>query len=185
MTIEPTPEQPVLGHGAADEAFSCHRGEMPLIWMLGGLAAAELIIVHLLISMWSGTAAWILTALTLAAVAQAAAKVRAMITRPILVGERAVRIRFRTREPIVVPFKAIAQVEYTALTPAPKGAGVFRGTLLAHPNILLRLACPLPHGRRRIDRIALHVDAPTAFRSVIDSRLARLRADNPAIPPAT
>ena len=165
-----------------DEAFSCHRDEMPMIWMLGGLAAAELMIVHLLVSMWSGTAAWVVTVLTIAAVAQAAWMVRAMINRPVLVSERAVTIRFRTRTPIVVPIDAIARVEDSALAPEPKGAGVFRGTLLAHPNITLRLERPLSHAARRIEVIALRIDAPAAFRAAVEARRAQFQGSGGEAP---
>ena len=153
-----------------DQAFSCHRNEMPMIWGLGTLAAAELLIVHLLVSMWSGAAAWALTALTIAAVAQAAWMIRAMITRPVLVGATDVTVRFRTRTPIVVPIDAIDRVEDSALAPAPRGDGVFRGTLLAHPNVTLRIEPPIRHDGRRIDAIALRIDTPEEFRAAIEAR---------------
>ena len=146
-----------------------------MIGILGGLAAAEVLIVHLLISMWSGTAAWLVTVLTLAAVAQGAWMVRGMVARPVLVGERSVTVRFRTRIPLVLSIRSIARIEDSSLAPAPRGRGVFRGTLLAHPNVTIRLEPALDHGRRRIDTIALRVDAPAAFRAAIETRLARLR----------
>lgn len=169
------------------EAFSYHRYELPLIGVFATLAAIELVVVHVLVSIWNGTAAWILSAATLAALAYIAGLIGAMIGRPILVcGDRLV-IRCRLRRELVVPVVNVAAVEDVALSPEPKGAGVLRATVLAHPNIALRLDPALVCRRfgrpRAIETIALRIDRPEAFRKAVEAsrglRDLRLLSDGP------
>lgn len=154
------------------QAFSYYRYELPLIGVFAMLAAIELVVVHLLVSMWNGTAAWILSAATLAALAHIAVLISAMIGRPILVCGDKLVIRCRLRRELVFPIANVAAVEDVALSPEPKGATVLRATVLAHPNIALRLDPALVYRRfgrlQTIEIIALRVDRPEAFCKAVE-----------------
>lgn len=162
--------------GAAPTPFSYHRYELPLIGVLFGLACVELVVVHLLVAIWSAQAAWLLSLLTVAGLAQIGVLIHRMAHRPILVGEFGITVRSGMRTEIFVPLDGLAGVEDTSLAPEAKGPGTFRATVLAHANITLRLCRPIAHRRfgrdRHLTAIALRLDQPEAFRRAVAARLA-------------
>jgi hypothetical protein len=160
--------------GDSGERFTYHRNELPLILLLGFFALFELVLMHLLLSLWSTTAAWILSTLTLAGLLHMTILVRAMILRPILVDDQAVRVRCGISTELVVPFASIARLEDSRFAPEARGPGVFRATVLAHPNLTMHLAPPVPmkKGSRifRIHRLALRLDEAEAFCKLVSAR---------------
>jgi len=158
----------------AGERFAYHRHELPMILLLASFAVIELFLMHLLLSLWSNTAAWIASALTLAAFLHMTLLVRAMIRRPILVDDRTVRVRCGIATELVVPIANITRLEDSRFAPEPRGPGVFRATVLAHPNLTMHLAPPVPmkKGARvfRIHRLALRLDDAEAFCKLVAAR---------------
>jgi hypothetical protein len=156
------------------ESFAYHRHELPMILLLASFAVIELFLMHLLLSLWSSAAAWIASALTLAGLLHMTLLVRAMVRRPILVDDRAVRVRCGIATEVVVPFANITRLEDSRFTPEPHGPGFFRATVLAHPNLTMHLAPPVPmkRGARvfRIHRLALRLDEAEAFCKLVATR---------------
>jgi hypothetical protein len=139
------------------------------------LALLELVAVHLLLVMWSTTAAWILTALSLLAVGQIAWLIRGMIRYPMEIDGSCVRVRFGAAGHLAVPLGTVARTENVAFAPEQKGAHVFRTTILASPNLALHLTEPMR--RRLISTITLRLDDPAAFMAQLAARQTRQPQD--------
>lgn len=173
--MRPVPDTPgrAFSHEAQPSVparFSRHRYELPLLSVFLGLALLELVVVHLLVSMWSSTAAWVLTALSIAAVLQIAWLIRGMVWHPTLIGDGCIHVRHGGAGEITVPIASVERVDFVAYAPEEKGAGVFRATLLASPNIALRLGTPVTVRRRERSTLLLRMDDAEAF-------MARLAAE--------
>ena len=152
-------------------SFSRHRYELPTLAVFLSLAMIELFVVHLLVAMWSPVAAWVLTALTIFGIAQIALLIHGMIRWPTLIGQAGLTVRHGRRKEIFVPFAQIAKIEDVAFRPEEKGPQAFRATVLAQPNVGIRLSSPLVHGRRRLESILMRLDDPAAFRAALSARL--------------
>jgi hypothetical protein len=177
----PVLEQP--GRASSYEAterdptrFSRHRYELPLLCVFLGLALVELLTVHLLLSLWSRTAAWVLTAFSVLAVAQIAWLIRGMVRHPHEIDTRHVHVRYGAAGHIKLPLSSIVQAENVAFRPEEKGAGVFRATLIASPNVALRLDPAVTTRRLPVSTITLRLDDPARFLA----RLADARAQLPS-----
>jgi hypothetical protein len=136
------------------------------------IALIELFVVHLLVSLWSTTAAWILSALTLLGLIQIGLLIDGMIRWPTRIGGTSLDVRHGRLGELVVPLDQIASVEDVAFRPEQKGPQVFRATVLAQPNVAIKLAPPLPYRRRMLEWITLRLDEPELFRAEIGRRLA-------------
>jgi hypothetical protein len=153
--------------------FSYHRHEVPILIVFMCIALIELPLAHLLISLWSVQVAWVLSALTSAVLIHVALLIRAMVLRPIMVDDRGVTLRCGLATELFLPLGILATLD-SGSAPEPKGRSVLRTTLLAPPNLTLRLAEPVLLRRvaseRLIDRIVLRLDEPEAFRADLEAR---------------
>lgn len=156
--------------------FSRHRYELPLLSVFLCLALLELVTVHLLLAMWSMTAAWTLTALSLLAVAQIGWLIRGLVEHPTEVDGSAVHVRYGAAGRLTVPLDSIVRVANVAFAPEQKGPDVFRATVIASPNLALHLAAPISVRRRQVSTLALRLDDPAAFMARLASRETALPA---------
>ena len=152
--------------------FTRHRYELPLLGAFFAVAAVELLAIHLLVSLWSRSAAWLLSALTLFALVQIGLLVHGMIKWPTVINESGITVRHGRRGEIFIPLTQVARVEDVAFRPQEKGPHAFRATIFAQPNVAIQLTEPLVRGRRRLERIAMRLDDPTAFHAMLQARLA-------------
>lgn len=152
-------------------SFSRHRYELPLLGAFFVIALVELFAVHLLVSLWSSLAAWLLSGATILMLGQIALLVHGMISWPTLVNDKGIIVRYGKRREIFVPFSQIVSVEDVAFRPEEKGPETFRATLLAQPNIAIRLSEPLPLGRRAPSTISMRLDDSRSFLELVDGRL--------------
>lgn len=138
--------------------------------VLGALTlviAAESAAVHLLVGLWSATAAWILTGLSVWALVWLVGDFRAFGARPIRIGPARMGLRFGLRWEAVVPLADVAGVERVrgAGPGTTPGEGVLVAAVLGRPNVLLRLSRPVEvtglYGiRRTVRELRLRVDDP-------------------------
>lgn len=135
------------------------------------IAFVELFAAHLLVALWSSTAAWALSALTVLALGQIALLVHGMAKWPTLVDERGITVRHGRRREIVVPLSLVESVDDVAFRPEEKGPQTFRATVLAQPNVALRLSEPLPYKKRMLSTITMRLDEPAAFLATLRARL--------------
>jgi len=136
------------------------------------IALVELFAVHLLVSIWSPLAAWLLSGATLLMLAQIALLIHGMVKWPTLVDAAGITVRHGRRGEIFVPIAKVANIEEVAFRPEEKGPQTFRATLLAQPNIAIRLSEPLPYGRRTLSSITLRLDDPASFLALLTPRLS-------------
>jgi hypothetical protein len=152
--------------------FSRHRYELPMLGVFLSLALVELLTVHLLVSLWSGAAAWVLSGLSVLAVVQIAWLIRGLVRHPHEIDETNVHVRYGTAGLVEVPLSSIVRADNVAFSPEEKATDVFRATLIASPNVALRLEPPVAVRRRQMSTITLRLDDPAAFLA----RLAEVRA---------
>jgi hypothetical protein len=142
--------------------------------MLGvffSIACVELFVVHLLVALWSAAAAWALSALTLFGLAQIAMLVRGMIRWPTLIDDTRITIRHGRRSEILVPLDVVESVEDVAFQPEEKGPKTFRATVLAQPNLCIRVSPAVLYRSRALSTICLRLDEPSAFRAELEARI--------------
>lgn len=158
----------------AQARFTRHRYELLMLAVFFSIALVELFAAHLLVALWSSTAAWVLSALTILALGQIALLVHGMISRPTLLDDSGITVRHGRRSEIFVPLDLVERVEDVAFRPTEKGPQTFRATVLAQPNVAIRLSEPVRHGKRMLSTISMRLDDPAQFLAALSLRLTRL-----------
>ena len=150
------------------EPFHYHRQVAPMLWVLAALALVELGVIHLLLSHWSRAAAYVLDALSAAALVGLLALLVSVRSRPVLLGPDGLRIRAGLLIDTQLPLDEIAFAQ-SGYAPADYVTGsLLKANLLAQPNVLVLLRrdidVPGPFGRiRRVHAVAFALDAPARF----------------------
>lgn len=159
-------------HAPADrEAFPYHvkSGYGAIVFALLIVVVAETIPIHILVTRWSSTAAWVLTVLSLYSMFWFLADWRATRLRPHLLDEDALQIRTGLRWSVRVPRERIAALH----TKLPPGAGhSLRAALPGGNPLWIELTEPVtaqgPYGiEKRARWISVSVDDPARFRQAL------------------
>ena len=157
--------------------FTAARSELPMLYVLLALGSVELMVVHLLVSLWSRTAAWVLTALTLFGIVQIVTIVRRVKHRPTLLTDDGLVVRSAKGFEVALPWNGIAAVEAIGFGPAPSGDDVLRAALLAHPNVHViaseAFTVKRLGGASSAKSITARVDEPDELITTVRGRLAR------------
>lgn len=160
--------------------FAYHRSLAPLMAMFLVIASVELLVVHLLVSLWSRRVAWVLTAISVAGLVWVVRFMRSLKALPVIVGADSVTFRTGRLMRLDVPTAHIAGLRRVWTGSDMKRAGVLKMSLLAYPNVFVDLVTPQPFvlaGRSRsIDAIAHRLDDPSGFAAAL-SRSKRAAAD--------
>jgi hypothetical protein len=156
--------------------YSTHRAIAYVPFMVAAMMAVgiETIAVHLLLRLWSPTAAWILTAISLYTLLWLIGDVHAVRLRPIRVEDGLLRLRLGLRWDATIPLAAIAAVEAPGEDRDTDARGDLKAVLLGAPNCRIRLREPVRavglYGITRSVRIIdLHVDDPAGFEAALRS----------------
>jgi hypothetical protein len=153
-------------------AFSIHRqsGAAALFGMLAAVTVMEAALVHLVAMRWSRSAAWVLTALSAYAVVWLVGMSRAIVLRPVLVGDGEIVVRSGIMWTVRVPVTAIAAVDRgpTFDMKVPPAC---------QPNVVLRFAEPVVargvYGvTRRVASVGIAVDDREAFERALAAATA-------------
>ncbi len=167
-------EGEVAAGGAAAGAFTFHRksGYGGLLFAMVLAVSAETLPVHLLVSRWSGLAAWILTALSVYTVVWLLADYRALARRPTRVDARVLRLRFGLRWSLDLPLAHVRHVSDLVPPGTDKRSVDLRLALPGARWLVVELAEPVPargpYGvRRSVRTIGLALDDPEAFRRAL------------------
>ena len=149
-------------------AFAYHKALAPLLWLFAFIMAAELLITHLLVSaLWSHVAAFIFSALGLAALVWTILFIRSLKRRPVLVDADGVTMRVGSLGTVRVPAANIAGLRTSWPREELKGRGVLNLALINYPNVMLDLDPPLPRRRRSLTAIAHRLDDPAGFAAAV------------------
>jgi hypothetical protein len=141
-----------------------------VLFAFGFVTLMETIAAHVLLSMWSARAAWVLTALSVYTLLWLAAAFQAARLRPVVVSEDQLLVRSSLLWTVEVPRDAIECVR--AVDDAPRDKRVLRAALGTSPVLLVTLKRPVrargPFGTHRtVDAIALYVDEPARLRAAL------------------
>lgn len=95
--------------------FSYHRksGSVALLATVMLLTVAEAAVVHLLLTRWSATAAWVLTGISVYTALQVFGVLRSMSRRPIVITDRHLQLRYGFLSETTIPLSAVASVKLT------------------------------------------------------------------------
>lgn len=142
---------------ADTQAFGYARVIAPPLWALIAIATLELVVAHLLLRLWSPTAALILSGLTALAIGWIAAGTAMLRRRPVLLTDDKLVWRLGTLKRLDVPRALIA-----GLAEAP-GQPTFNCAGVSAPNIHVALREPVQVRGRAVTALAHHLDDPQHF----------------------
>ena len=167
---------------AAPLAFSYSRALAPTMWAFASIMAVELVVVHLLVTgLWSGTAAAILSILSLAALVWTIIFIRSLRRLPVRVDAAGVTMRVGSLRALLVPAGQVAGIRTAWPGDMLKQRTVLNLALINYPNVMLDLDPPLLMRRRNIQAIAHRLDDPSGFVAAID-RLTRINSREEGAP---
>jgi hypothetical protein len=148
-------------------AFSYHRHLTPMCAALLILSAIEMAVYHLLVGHWSRTAAIVMFVLSDVGFVYLVGLIKSFRFRPVLLTPDGVRVRAGFLIDQLVPFDAIVAVDAGFTGEEVRDAATLNASLLAWPNIMLRLDRPLPREtwlkRSSFTRVAFRLDDPAPF----------------------
>jgi hypothetical protein len=157
---------------ADQHSFSYHRnsGYGALILTLMVIATVEVVGMHLLVSLWSGTAAWLLSALGAYAVLWMAGDYQAVRLRPVVATGDALLVRVGLRWSASIPYTLIERVQPRDKEVLSKRTpGYLHAALLTDPQMVLVLRGP--YGiEKEVRRVGLAVDEADRLRAVLTGR---------------
>jgi hypothetical protein len=155
---------------SAAQVFTYHRtsGYGALVFALLMVTAAETIPIHILVTRWSHTGAWLLTALSVYGLFWFVADYRATRLRPIVLDSDTLVVRTGLRWTVRIPRAHIAAVH----TKAPKAERVLRTALPMTKPLWIELTEPVtaqgPYGIERQARwVSVAVDEAEEFRKSV------------------
>lgn len=144
------------------QSFDCHRGIVPSLGFFVVLAVAELLVVHLVLSLTWPRAAWIVSGITLAGVIWLIAWVRSFRRCPHVLTDDSLVLRMGSLVSITVRRADIEHIEPVTSLAAVKAPGVRNLVPVAMPNRLVVLRRPIAD-RRGTRAVAIRLDDPAAF----------------------
>jgi hypothetical protein len=153
-------------------SFTYHRnsGSAVILSAFLFLLIVETVVVHILVSMWSVTAAWILTAASIYLALQIAAHLKALFLRPVRITEDELLLRCGMLGDLAIGLEKVRSVRIGAAASGQRSVTVRLGAVgeLSSPNIMLELNGPAtlhgPYGiRRELCAISFWLDEPEAF----------------------
>lgn len=165
-----TPGEPGV---AADRSFSYGRDTGALYAAILGMGVVEIGAVHLLVGLWSGAVAWVLTALSVYGLVWIAGDWRASRLRPVTVHADRVVFRAGLRWTAEVPRSRILRVvEPDWRHPFGRGEGEVELSLFGGPALVVELTEPVevegPFGiRRSALRLGIAADDPRGLRDAL------------------
>ena len=165
---------PEVPAGAA--AFAYHRHLVPIASVVMVLQTIEIGTVHLLVGLWSPTAALILSILSAAALVYLIGLVKSFRLKPVLIEGDILRVRTGILIDRSIPLKNIAAIRTSFASEEVKSRACLEAGLLAWPNILVELNQPvadpgLLRRERTFTSVAFRLDDPNAFVRLMQERL--------------
>ena len=155
-----------------ENEFSYHKksGSPALFGSLVLIIGVEIVALHFLLSLWSESVAWGLTALSIYTAIQMLGFAKSLSQRPISIHENSLSLRYGIMNESEIPFSKVSDIELSRKSLA-KDARTKKlsplGDLESH-NVIIRLKsdCELVglYGmKKKFKVIGLHIDEPSAF----------------------
>ena len=157
-----------MAGAGAPLAFSYHRALAPLLWVFAAIMAAELLVTHLIVAaVWSHVAAFILSAISLAALLWTIHFTLSLKRLPVLVNADGVTMRIGSLKSVHVPAGHIAALRTAWARDELKRRGVLNFGGINYPNVMLDLDPPLSNRKRPLIAIAHRLDDPAGFAAAV------------------
>ncbi len=158
-------------------AFSYHTYLTPMLIAFLVLQLIELAVVHLLVSLWNETVAWVLLAISVWGVLYIVALLKSFRINPVLLSDAGIRVRAGSIIDQFIPFEAIAAIDPDMSAERLKDKGTLNAAILSHPNVCLTLKRPIARktffGKTvHIGAVAVRLDEPAEFLRVLRYRIA-------------
>ena len=160
--------------------FSYHQksGTFALFMILIMIIGIETLAIHILLSLWNPTVAWILTALSLYTGIQFFGFAKALAQRPITIKENTLHLRYSIMREAPIPLAAIQSITLskTTLENNPLTLKLSPlGELESH-NVIIQLKSEqqligLYGMKKSFKTIGLYVDAPEAFKELVEGEM--------------
>lgn len=156
-----------------EEGFSYHKksGYGAVVGTFFFLILIETFGLHLVLSHWSRTVAWILSLLSIYGIVFMFADYNAARKRPILIGGHELHIRIGFRWYVAIPFEKIKSVSPGK---SADGGDYFRMVLIGRENVTIKLnesvtALGLYGISKKFDTLGLFIDDKNKFISVLQA----------------
>lgn len=167
--------------GPAD-GFTVYRetGYPRLLAALSVMVVLEIVGIHLLVSLWSPVAAWILTGLSLYAIVWLLGDFQAMRSRVITISESQLRLRIGLRWEADISLTDIGEASRTRHSRSKRDRSTLVLAIAGATNVQITFCRPIeligPYGiRRRSTSLRMHVDDADTFCERL--RVAQKRPD--------
>jgi len=138
-----------------ERSFTLHHeaGYQVVLIALSMAVVVETFALHLLVRLWSAAAAYVLTGLSLYALAWLVGDFRAIVARPVRFTATHLLMRLGLRWEADIPLDRIGRVEILAQGTTKPPRGAFVAAVLGQPNVKVTLDAPVEaigaYGRRR------------------------------------
>ena len=157
-------------------AFAYNRHLTPMCVTLLFLSAIEIAVYHLLVGNWSRVAGYVMFVVSDVGFIYLIGLIKSFRFRPVLMARDGIRVRAGFLIDQFVPFEAIAKIETSFDGASVRDRSTLKASLLAWPNILLRLNAPLPRASvlrrtRPFSVIAFRLDDPEPFLRLLAWRI--------------
>lgn len=153
------------------------NGVAIMLWAILSILLIETTGMHFLLSMWSNTIAWVLTALSLYTCMQLFAHIKAVKARPIFINKTVLEIHNGLAGDAYIPFSNIDKFELSKKIPKDRNTikiALIKG--LENHNIVVYLKTPMHVTKmfgikKSTDTVLFYVDKSSEFENALTSRL--------------
>jgi hypothetical protein len=155
-----------------ENEFSYHKksGTPALLIAFIFVIAIETIALHLLLTRWSTTAAWILSGMSIYVLIQILGCAKSLSGRPVSIGENSLTLRYGILSETEIPFSDIRHIELSENQPRGNGSITALSPFgkLESYNVLITLnrehsLTGLYGIRKKFTMLGLHIDEPVEF----------------------
>lgn len=146
----------------AEHFFPNHRGVVPMLAVFAGLACLELVAVHLFLAIQWPRLAWLLSALSAAAILWLLWWIRSWKRLPHRLASGKLTVHMGSLRHLCVAVEDIRSIRTAVNDSVIKVQSCRNLVPIAYPNRLIELNAPM-QDRRATEKIAIRVDDPAAF----------------------
>lgn len=158
-------------------AHAYHRYLTPMLATFIGLQLIELAVVHLLVSLWNETVAFVLLAISAWGLIWLVALMKSFRLFPVLLGSDALHVRSGTIVDVRIPLSMIVPIKQPVDAERLKAKATLNLAIMSSPNVCVHLSESVKYktflGREKsVDLIALRLDEPGPFVAELQEKLA-------------
>lgn len=139
-----------------------------MLWAFATLAVAEMLLVHLFVTLRWPVVGWTLFGLSAVSILWLVHWIRSFRRHPHLLSGDELQLRTGSLRVLAVPLSAIERVSTHWESGEHKSRGAINVVPVAYPNRMIRLKAAIKTRKGECDRIALRVDDASTFDSAME-----------------